>query len=147
MLQLPRKTGDGPPSVLFCKVFGVQNEKPDEPPTTVIISHLDCTEPKSVISKLMAPFGKVVLEPEEILFDEDGPELLFGVGTGDCKVNIQISQRPPNILAVQGNQVNLSFKGMKKSCYKCFGIGHKASVCKMSGYIRPNPEGRINILP
>ena len=34
-----------------------------------IISHLDCEDPKNAISKLMAHFGKVVSEPEEILYD------------------------------------------------------------------------------
>ena len=130
LLQIPRKNGDEPPCVLCCKILGVCNEKPIEPPTTVIISHLDCEDPKDVICKLMAPFGKVVSEPEEILYDEDGPEILFGVGSGDYKVDVMISQRPPNILAVEGNQVTLSFRGMKKTCYKCFGLGHTASVCK-----------------
>ena len=130
LLQIPRKNEGEPPSVLFCKILGVRNEKPEEPPTTVIISHLDCAEPKNVISKLLAPFGKVVSEPEEILFDKDGPEILVGVGSGNYKVDVHISRRPPNILAVEGNQVNLSFRGMKKSCFRCFGLGHKASVCK-----------------
>ena len=62
----------------------------------------------------MEPFGKVVSEPEEILFDEDGPEILIGVGSGNYKVDVQISKRPPNILAVEGNQITLSFRGMKK---------------------------------
>ena len=49
----------------------------------------------------MAHFGKVVSEPEEILYDEDGPKILFGVGSGNYKVDVQISQRPPDILAVE----------------------------------------------
>ena len=130
LLQIPRKNGDEPPSVLCCKILGVCNEKPQEPPTIVTISHLDCEDPKNAISKLMAHFGKVVSDPEEILYDEDGPKILFGVGSGNYKVDVQFSQRPPNVLAVQGNQVPLSFRGMIKTCYKCFGCGHTASVCK-----------------
>ena len=72
----------------------------------------------------------MVSEPEEIVYDEDGPKILFGVGSGNYKVDVQFSQRPPNVLAVQGNQVTLSFRGMIKTCYKCFGCGHTASVCK-----------------
>ena len=130
LLQIPRTNGNRPPNVLCCKILGVHKEKPQEPPTTVVISHLDCEEPKNVISKLMAHFGKVVSEPEEIVYDEDGPKILFGVGSGNYKVDVQISQRPPNVLAVEGNQVTLSFKGMIQTCYKCFGCGHTASVCK-----------------
>ena len=40
----------------------------------------------------------IFLEPEEILYDEDGPKTLFGMGSGNYKVNVQISQRPPDIL-------------------------------------------------
>ena len=31
---------------------------------------------------------------------------------------------PPNILAVEGNQATLSFRGIVKTCYKCFRLGH-----------------------
>ena len=58
------------------------------------------------------------------------PKILFGVGSGNYKVDVQICQRPPDILAVEGNQVTQSFRGMRKTCYKCFGCGHTASVCK-----------------
>jgi hypothetical protein len=130
LLQIPRKKGEEPIGVLFCKIVGVQNEQPQEPPTTVTISHLDCENPKEVISKLMSSFGEVVSEPEEILFGENAPEILIGVGSGNYKVDVKINQRPPEILAFEGNQILLSFKGMKKMCFRCFGQGHAANVCK-----------------
>ena len=39
----------------------------------------------------MTTFAKVVSEPEEIIYDEDGSEILVGVGSGDFKVDVQIS--------------------------------------------------------
>ena len=53
--------------------------------------------------QLMAHFGKEVSELEEIVYDEDGPGILFGVGSENYKDDVQISKRPPNILAVEGN--------------------------------------------
>jgi hypothetical protein len=43
----------------------------------------------------MAPLGKVVSEPEEILFDEDEPTILSGVGTGSYKIYVKINKRTP----------------------------------------------------
>ena len=37
-------------------------------------------------------FGKVVSEPEEIVYDEDGPEILFGVGSGNYKVDVHMGE-------------------------------------------------------
>ena len=78
----------------------------------------------------MSSFGEVVSEPEEILFGENAPEILIGVGSGNYKVDVKINQRPPEILSFEGNQILLSFKGMKKMCFRCFGQGHAANVCK-----------------
>ena len=118
LLQIPRTNGNGPTSILWCKILGVRNEKPEESQTPEIISHLDFEGPK--IRKLDAHFGKVVSEPEEIVFGKDGPETLFGVCSGNNKVDIWISQRPPSMMAVEGNH----------PCYNCFGCGHTASACK-----------------
>ena len=63
-------------------------------------------------------------------FWEDGPEILIGVGSGTYKVDLQLSKRPTTILAVNGHQINQSFRGIKKICFKCFGVGHIANVCK-----------------
>ena len=84
VLQIARKTGLEP-QAFFCKTLGVCNEEPQEPSTTVIIIHLDFDEHIHVISKLVAPFGQVVSEPEEIVIDEDGLEVLFGVSSGKYK--------------------------------------------------------------
>ena len=126
LLQIPRTNGNGPTSILWCKILGVRNEKPEESPTTVIISHLDFEEPK--IRKLDVHFGKVVSEAEEIVFGKDGPETLFGVcsGRGNNKVEIWISQRPPSMMAVEGNH----------PCYNCLGCGHTASACKKKKEIK-----------
>ena len=94
--------------------MGVQNEKPEQAKTTVTISNLDCEEPE----KLMSNFGRVSSEPEEILFGDDGPEILIGVGLATYKVDFHLIKRPPTILAVDGQQINLSFRGMKKTCFK-----------------------------
>jgi hypothetical protein len=40
-MQIPRKIGDEAPTVLFCKILGVFNQKPEEPPTTVTIGQLE----------------------------------------------------------------------------------------------------------
>ena len=99
-------------------------------PTTIIISHLDCEEPQSTIEEIMAAFGTVVSKPEEILFSEDAPKILINKGTGKFKVDVQINKRPPEILAAYGNRITLSFKGVIKTCFKCFGQGHTINVCK-----------------
>ena len=78
----------------------------------------------------MTNFDGVPSKPEEILFGEDGPEILIGVGSGTYTVDVQLSKRPPTILAVDGQKINLSFRGMKKMCFNCFGVGHIANVCK-----------------
>jgi hypothetical protein len=72
-------------------MFGVCNEKPEEPLTTVIIGQLD-TEQTYLISKLMPLFGKVVSEPEEILFGEDEQTILSGVGPRNYKINVKINK-------------------------------------------------------
>ena len=81
---------------MYCNILGVQNEKSGQASTTVTISNLNCEEPEKVSSKLMTNFGRVSSEPEEILFGEDGPEVLIGVGSGTYKVDVQLSKRPPN---------------------------------------------------
>ncbi len=71
---------------MFYKIVGVQNNKPEEPPTTVIIDHLDYDDSKKVIRKLMASFGKLVSQKDKIVFDKDAPEIRVGLGTGNYKV-------------------------------------------------------------
>ena len=67
-------------------------------------------------------------ELEEILFGEDKPEILIGVGPGTYKVDVQLKKRPPTILAADGQHINnLSFREMKKTCFR---VGHIANVCK-----------------
>ena len=57
----------------------VKIEKFEHASTTVTIRNLDGEEPGKVINKLMTNFGRVSSEPEEILFGEDGPEILIDV--------------------------------------------------------------------
>ena len=57
LLQIPRQMGDDPPTVLFCKILGVRNEKPEEPPTTVIIGQLE-REQTYLICNLWHPLSK-----------------------------------------------------------------------------------------
>ena len=89
-------------------------------------TNLDCEEPAKVINKLKTNFGRVSSESEEILFGEDGPEILIVVGSGTYKVDVQLNKRFQTILAVDGQQISLSFRGMKTTCFKCFGVGYIA---------------------
>ena len=57
LLQMPRLSENEPPSVLYCKILGGQNEKSGQASTTITISNLDCKEPEKVISKAMTNFG------------------------------------------------------------------------------------------
>ncbi len=52
----------------------------------------------------MAPFGRVVSEPEETLVGEAEPTILSKVGTGNYNINVKINKKSPNFLAVEGNQ-------------------------------------------
>ena len=81
-LQIPRLSENEPPSVLYCKFLGGQDEKSEQASTTVTISNLNCEEPEKVISKLMTNFGRVSSSLKEILFGEGGPEILISVGSG-----------------------------------------------------------------
>ena len=54
------------------------------------------------------------LATEEILFGEVGLEVLFGVGSGTYKVDVNLSKRPPTILAVDAQQIHLSFEEWKR---------------------------------
>ena len=77
---------------MYCKILVVQNEKSEQELTTVTIRNLDCEKYEKVVSKLMTNFGKVSSEPEEILFGEDGLEILIGT----YKVDVKLTKRPPN---------------------------------------------------
>ena len=102
-------------------IFIVENQAAfGLPPTAVIISHLEYEDPINMIAKLTANFGRVVSESEKILLDEDGPEILVGIGSGNYKVDVQISTRPSSILAFGGKQITLSFMGMKKNLLQMF---------------------------
>ena len=74
--------------------MGVCIEKGEEPPTTLIIGHFDREEPKNVISKLMAHFSKVVSEPKDIVFGEDGPEILFEWAQENTKLMSRLVKDP-----------------------------------------------------
>ena len=112
-------------------IFIVENQAAfGRPPTAVIISHLEYEDPINMIAKLTANFGRVVSESEEILLDEDGPEILVGIGSGNYKVDVQISTRPSSILAFGGKQITLSFIRMKKNCFRCCGLGHTVRAWK-----------------
>ncbi len=50
---------------------------------------------------------------------------LVKINQVNYEINVKINKRPPNFPAAEGNKVTL-----KKPCFKCFGIGHKASACK-----------------
>jgi hypothetical protein len=69
----------------------------------------------------MAPFGTVVSEPEEILFDVDEPRILSGVGTENYKINIKINTKLPNFLAVEGKPNLFVLQRNEKVVLQMFG--------------------------
>jgi hypothetical protein len=107
LLQIPILI-DEAPTVFFYKIFGFCNEKPEEPPTTYHLVMGFQKQKKPSLVKMNQRYS--------------------GVCTGNYKINAKINKRPPNSPTVDENQVTMSFRGMKKSCFKCFGIRRKARV-------------------
>ena len=58
------------------------------------------------------------------------PLILVFVGSGHFKVDVQISTSLPSILAIGGKQITLSFKRMKKACFRCFELDYMVRACK-----------------
>ena len=94
--------------------------------TTVLLKYLACNEPESSIRSLMSHFGAALTTPKHIHVEEDDEDDCSGTFT----VDMYLTSRPPSLLMIGGFRIVVSYQGVPRICYNCFGRGHSKAICR-----------------
>lgn len=73
---------------------------------------------------------KEVLEFPDSESDEEGAKITLA--TGNLSVKVELRQDMPQFIPLYGQRVKVYYRGINKSCTKCYNLGHTSKECKNS---------------
>ena len=114
---------------VFCKITMPTHNFLEGEIINIRVNEIEKVEALEDVKELLSHFGELQSQPTVVIYGENCPEYIRGKQTGSIEAKIKLTSPPPEILAIDGKRVRLSYRGIKKSCYKCYQENHSAREC------------------